>query len=273
VLAAAAAALALAAAAAVPPHGIVAADVHGRLLVLDARGATVRRVPGIVGRAVEGIAVAPDRRHAYVSAYRADAPARLYRVDLTSGDRQLIAHGLSPALSPDRTRLAYLASDFHGDIKYVTALVVLDLRTGLSHRLPFDRNVAQGTPPEIVLGWSPDARRIALYDGHTLRIADAQATAPASSQPAVAGGGLAPVYLDARTLVLLANCCIGSQRLVAVDLRTKTRSTFAHISSPVETGQRLRDGMLLLTTALDELVVVSRGHARVLAHGITAAAS
>lgn len=251
---------------------MVAADVHGRLLVLDARGATIRRVPGVAG-AVQGIAVAPDRRHAYVSVYDADAPARLYRVDLTSGKRQPVAHGLSPSLSPDRTRLAYLASGFRGDIKYVSALVVLDLRTGLSHRLPFDGNVAQGTPPEMVLGWSPDGRRIALYDGHALRIADARTAAPTSAQPALAGPGLAPVFLDARRLVLLANCCIGKQRLVAVDLRTNVRSAFARISSPVETAQRLHDGVLLLTTALDELVVVSRGHATVLARGITAAAS
>jgi len=272
VLSAAAAALVLAAAP-VAAHGIVAADAHGRLLVLDARGATVRRVPGVAGRSVQGIALAPDRRHAYVSVYRADRPARLDRVDLGSGERTLVADGLSPSLSPDRSRLAYLASEVRGDIEEVTALVVLDLRTGASHRLPYDAGVAQGTPPEVLLSWSPDGRRIALFDGHSVRVADSRTTAPISSQPAVAGAGLAPIFLDAHTLVLLANCCIGRQRLVTVDLRSGRRSAFATISSPDETGQRLRDGMLLVTTALHELVVVSRGHGRVLARGITAAAS
>jgi Tol biopolymer transport system component len=271
VLAAVLASMALAAAPAVPRRGVVAADAHGRLLVLDARGRKLRSVPGRIGSA-QGVAVAPDRRHAYVSVYRADAAARLYRVDLASGRRTLVAHGLSPSLSPDGTRLAYLESEYRGDIKYVTALVVLDLRGGPTRRLPLGNGIPQGTPPEVILSWAPDSRRIARYDGRAIRIADASRAGPLASQPAIQGPGLAPVFADDRTLVLLANCCIGRQRLVALDLASGARTAFARISSPDETAQRLRDGELLMTTALGELVVVSRGHVRVLAHGITAAA-
>ena len=94
------------------------------------------------------------------------------------------------------------------------------------------------------------------------------------SQPGIPGNtGLAPVFLDAHTLVVLADCCIGRQHLIAVDLRSGARTAFAEISSPAENIQRSKAGVLLAVTALQELVLVTRGHARVIAGGIYAASA
>jgi hypothetical protein len=78
--------------------------------------------------------------------------------------------------------------------------------------------------------------------------------------------------LNAHTLVVLADCCIGPQQLLAVDLRSGATTPFAGLSSPAENIRRVRAGLLLTVTALNELALVSRGRARVIAHGITAAA-
>jgi hypothetical protein len=130
--------------------------------------------------------------------------------------------------------------------------------------------VPEGTPPELVINWSPDGRRVAVFDDSRIRLVDVANAQDAPSQPSVAG--LAPVYLNGHSVVVLANCCIGRQRIVRVDLRSRARRAFATLSSPPVNIRRLRQGLLLTVTALNEVALVSRDRFRVIARAATAAA-
>ena len=269
----------------VPRGAFLVSDRRGRLRVVGRSGQLVRsfpraRAPGAVPQALE---LAPDRRHAFVSVYVVDRPTRLYDIDLATGARQRIADALSPVVSPDRTQLAYVASARRvgdEDIIDKTALVVRDLRTGSSRSIAFDPNVPREPPPGLVINWSPDGRTIALFDGSTIRLVDAATATTLSSQPALPGyrpalgrtPPLAPVFLNASTLVVLVGCCIGRQQLAAVDLRSGALTPFARLSSPPANIRRLDRRRLLAVTAQNELVIVSRGHTRVFARGLVAAA-
>jgi WD40 repeat protein len=257
-------------------------DTSHRLVVLDARGKVVRRLPASFSPAgVQAIELTADRRHAFVSTRKSEQPARLFEVDLTTGRRRALADGISPSLSPDRTRLAYVSTQRRDEIVYRTALVVRRLGTRQETAFLLGPRVPLGTPPELVINWSPDGRRIAIFDGSTIRIVDVANRRDVTAQPAIPSDpvrpgerdtSLAPVFLDANTLVVLADCCIGRQRLVAVDLRSGARTPFAGLSSPAESIRRLKQRRLLTVTALNELAVVSRGRTRVLAKRVITAA-
>jgi hypothetical protein len=150
-------------------------------------------------------------------------------------------------------------------------LVVRDLRSGSDRLIPFGTPVPGGTPPELVVNWSPDGRRIAVFDRETIRPVDAAHATRIDMEPA-AGVALAPVFLDGQTLVVLANCCIGKQRLVTVDLGSGARAPFAQLAAPPETIRRVRPGPLMAVTALGQLAYISRNHVRVVATHVAAAA-
>jgi hypothetical protein len=99
----------------------------------------------------------------------------------------------------------------------------------------------------------------------------AQPGTVAAPPPASRARSTAPVFLDARTLVVDYNCCLGRQHLVAFDLVTGRHSDFATVSSPVVAARRIGAGRLLVVTALRELAFVTRGRVRVVATGIAAA--
>ena len=256
----------------VPRGTYLVADTHGNLRVVDRRGRLLRRLPRALPRAPQALELAPDRRRAFASLYVSERPARLYELDLASGRRRLVASGISPSLSPDRTRLAFLATEARDEIVFTVALVVRDLRTGLSRSIPFGTPMASGTPPELVVNWSPDGRSIVLFDGRTLRIVDAESAEQIETQPAVGPRALAPVFLNGHVLVVLRNCCIGKQRLVTLDLRTAAQAPFATLPAPPESIRRARPGLLVTVTAAGELAFASRGHTQVVARRVAAAA-
>jgi len=267
----------------VPRGDLLVGDHRGRLLVLNRTGKLVRRLPRArLVRTPQAIELAPDRRHAFISVHMSEQPARLYDVDLATGAKRLIANAISPALSPQRTQLAYvtIARRPNSEIIDRTALVIRNLRTGHTRSIPFAPNVPLGTPPELIINWSPDGTTIAVFDGRAIRLVDVASATTLPSQPLLPGDTptpgrtslLAPVFLNGGTLIVLAGCCIGPQQLVAVDLSSGGRESFAKLSSPPENLKRLKPGLLLTVTALNELVIVSRGHSRVIARGIVAAA-
>jgi hypothetical protein len=255
----------------VPAGAYLVADQSGHLLVLNQRGKLLRRVPRFASY-VQALEVAPDRRHAYVSVHVRERPPRLYKVALGTGRRIRLANAISPSLSPDRTQLAYVTVELREDVKYLTKLVVRSLRTGQARVIALPARVPLGTPPELVINWSPDGRHLALFDGTVIRVVDVATATTVDSQPEIPGAtGLAPVFLNRHTLVVLTHCCIGRQRLVAVDLRSGARTAFAQVRSPVENVRRLNSGALLAVTALQRLVRLAPGRARVIATGIVAA--
>ncbi len=256
----------------VPRNAYLVAGESGRLLVLDRRGKLVRRIPRFAAD-VQALALSPSRRSAYVSVYVRDRPPRMYEVSLRTGRRTLLANAISPALSPGRAELAYVTVARPVDIEYRTALVIRDLQTGNLRIIAFPPGVPFDTPPGLVINWSPGGRAVALWDGTTTRIVDVSTATTVDSQSAIPGGGYtySPVFLDRYTLVVLANCCIGRQKLVAVDLRSGIRTPFAQLSSPVENVIRLKPRALLAVTALHRLVRVTPGRSHVIARRIVAA--
>lgn len=260
----------------VPRGAFLVTNLDGRLLVLDAAGKRLRRLPGTLGRygAWGGLELAADRRHAFVSLPVPDRPGRLYELDLATGKKRRIADGLSPALSPDRRYLAYLSESLCRDLTWTcrTALVIRNLLTGDMRTIPFAEGIVGGNRPELVINWSPEGQRVVLFDRKRLRLVDVATATDIPSQPALTPA-YAPVFLDAYTLVVLANCCIGRQQLVTIDIRSGVIGSFAELSAPPEIIRRLKPGLLLTVTASGELALVSRGRTRVIARGITAAAA
>jgi hypothetical protein len=256
----------------VPRGDLLVSKRSGRLVVLERNGKLVRRVPRFVApNGSQGVELAPDRRHAFVSVYTGDGQARLYEIDLATGAKSQLASAISPALSPDLTRLAYVSTDRRVDVVYRTALIIRELRTGRAKSIPLGPDVPMGTPPELVINWSPDGRRIAIFDGDRIRLVDVANANDVMSQPSVPRPSLAPVFLNGHSLAVLADCCTGRQHVVALDLRSGARRAFVTLSSPPENVRRLRSGLLLTVTALNELALVSRRHFRVIARAITAA--
>jgi hypothetical protein len=256
----------------VPAGAVLVSDVTGHVSIVDSRGKVVRRLQWRFTRQVQDLELAANRRTAFASLYRNERPAELFQVNLTTGRKRKLADGISPALSPDKSRLAYVTVEQPSDIKYRTALVIRNLRTGALRVVRFGQNVTTDTPPGEVINWSPDGRTVALYDGSRIRLVDVAHAVDVPSQPALEVAGSAPAFLDGKKLVILTGCCIGPQRLVAVDLRTGDSTPFATLASPVEQVRRIRAGSLLVVSALHVLSVVTRGHVRVLAQRIVAAA-
>ena len=264
----------------VPLGSFLAADLSGRVFVLGRGGRVLGRVPGSLGPAVQGLELSPDRRHAYASVYTPDAGVRLFELDLATGGKHALARAFGPALNPEHTRLAYVTIFFVSGIPFARALVVRDLRTHRIRSIPFPSRVVLGTPPELILNWSPDGTRIAVFDGTRIRLVAVASAASVQSQPAIPGPSgrpgrtpfLAPVYLDADHLVVETNCCIGRQHLATVDLISGARRPFATLTSPPQNLWRLRSGALLTEDALGELALVSRGRVQVIARGIAAVA-
>ena len=257
--------LAAVAALQVPAGDVLVSDISGHVRIVDRGGHVVRLLDWTLERQVEALELTPDRRGAYVSLYLADAAPELFLLDLTTGLKQKLDDGTSPALSPDKTRIAYVRTELRDDLKLRTALVIRNLHTGRVRSYPFDPVAPLGTPPELVINWSPDGHTIALFDGLRVRLLGSTLTK-------LPQRAIAPVFLDRRTLVVLTHCCIGPQRLVAVDLRSGKATRFATLSSPVEQVRGVGASKLLVVTALNELAFVSRGQVRVVARRIVAAA-
>jgi hypothetical protein len=256
----------------VPAGDVLTTDLAGGVRIVDSRGKVVRRLHWQFAREVHSIELAANRRSAFVSLYRIERPPELFQVDLSTGRKRKLADGISPALSPDKSRLAYVTVEEPADIKYRTALVIRDLRTRALRAVPFGPGITTETPPGEVINWSPNGRTVALYDGSRIRLVDVATAVDVPSQPALSVAGSAPAFLAAKVLVILTGCCIGPQRLVTVDLRTGETKPFAALGSPVEQVRRIRSRKLLVVSALHVLSVVSRGHVRVLARRIIAAA-
>jgi TolB protein len=88
-----------------------------------------------------------------------DSPQGIGRINADGTGFENLVTGEDPALSPDGSRLAYLAYAPYtapdGTTQYGVDLYVLDLATGSSSLITAD-HAAQSTPPR----WSPDGTRI-----------------------------------------------------------------------------------------------------------------
>jgi len=262
---------ALAAPAPVVPRGqFLVSNRDGQLLVVDGSGHVRRKLP-FARQGCCQVELAADRRHAFVSVRRAEVPV-LLEVDLASGRARRLAAGGSPALSPDGRRLAYYAVSFENDILYRTGLVIRDLATGRSHLIRFAEPAVWGNPPEVLINWSPDGQKLALVGwdrryGGQLYVVDVDHARTIDSQPSL-GHLLAPVFLDGRTVLTLANYCIGShQQMVEVAVGDGVRKAFATLPEPPESLRRIAPGTFVATTPDGFLLRFSKGRVRRLGTG------
>jgi hypothetical protein len=237
----------------VPRGQLLVSDRDGRLLVIDGSAHIRRKLPFTRTGCCPGQAeLSADRRHAFVSVSFNERFA-LLEVDLAAGRAIRIAAGGSPVVSLDGRRLAYFAVRTSGDIPYRTAVVIRDLVTGRSHAIPFAQPSVWGTPPDVVMNWSPDGRRLALigwnrHYGGRLYVVDVAHAPTIESQPNL-GHLTAPVFLDDRTVLALANCCIGTQqKMVALPIRSGAQTPFATLPEPPESLRRIAPGTFVATT-------------------------
>lgn len=249
---------------------LLVSDRNGQLLVVDAAGRVRRRLP-FKRQGCCQVELAADRQHAFVSVRRGEVLA-LLEVDLASGRARRLAAGGSPALSPDGRRLAYFAVDFRNDILYRSGLVIRDLASGDSHLVRFAKPAVWGNPPEVLINWSPDGRKLALVGwdrryGGRLYVVAVDHARTIESQPNL-GHLLAPVFLDGLTMLTLANCCIGShQQMVEVTVGGGTQKAFATLPEPPESLRRIAPGTFVATTPDGFLLRFSKGRVRRLGTG------
>jgi hypothetical protein len=277
----------------VPTGDLLAVDASGVFVVLGNGGRVVRSLGRFFSESVQGIALAPDRRHAFVSVLGPETappdPGTLYELDLSTGAKRRLASAISPAVSPDGTRLAYAATAARGEITYRAALTIRNLRSGTTREIPFTTDQPLGAPPELVINWSPDGRFVAvltrngLVNGRlqgppsAMRLVNVASAQSVESQPLALHSSrtltapTAPVFLDRRTLLVDENCCIGDQSLVSYEVGGDQPRSFSLLSSPPTSIKTLSHEQIVVVTALHELAVVSRGHTRVIATGIEAA--
>jgi Tol biopolymer transport system component len=178
----------------VPRGDFLVCEGAGRLLVLSASGGTIGTTRATTGpNCATGLALSADRRTAYFGVLTGEGtPPALEQVDLATGRTRRLASGLDPAVSPDGSRLAFIATaESPGGGFYVpTGLELLDLSTGAS------RVLAAPTPPpgahkvylpEGPLSWSPDGTKVAVFAGDRIRIVDVAIAHDLASQPTVPG--------------------------------------------------------------------------------------
>jgi WD40-like Beta Propeller Repeat len=178
----------------VPVGDYLVCKGHGQLFVMSPKGRMLGKLPATTGQyCANGLALSADRRSAYFSILTGDeTPPALERIDLATGEKRQIASGLAPALSPDGTKLAFIATAESSSGGYYTpaGLEILDLGSGAS------RLLAPPTPPAGShkvywpagpLNWSPDGTRIAVFAGDQIRLVDVATAQDLASQLTVPG--------------------------------------------------------------------------------------
>ncbi|MDJ0959166.1 MAG: hypothetical protein QNJ88_00815 [Acidimicrobiia bacterium] len=162
--------------------------------------------------------------------YSCDASVgRIDYVDLTTAERTEVAAGAGPSLSPDGSRLAYVASSIcipdpdreNEVIAFFDSVAVLDLVTGRTQTWGPSPGTAQ-TPQSAVasLAWDTDGNRIfvAMEEG-SLRVVDTRVGAALDATTSVGSGRTDTGF---GTWVLEGVTDTGTLLLTEVDYATNT---------------------------------------------------
>jgi WD40-like Beta Propeller Repeat len=178
----------------VPAGDFLICKGNGHLFVMSPKGKSVGTVPATTGsHCANALALSADRRSAYFSILTGDeTPPALVKLDLSTGAKHEIASGLDPALSPDGTKLAFIATaeSPSGGYYTPTGLEILDLGSGASRLLgPPAPPAGSHKPywPTGPLNWSPDGAKVAVFAGDQIRIVDVATAQDLPSQPTVPG--------------------------------------------------------------------------------------
>jgi hypothetical protein len=229
-------------------EGTLVAWVDGLLSVVDAAGGAVADV---ITDAYDGGGVFPgtlelgnDGTGVYFSVgfedswFSCEASAgRIDYIDLTSGEASEVASGITPRISPDGSRLAYIASgncvpdpdDDAAVISYYDTVAVLDLVTGTVQMWGPSPGVAR-SPESLIasLAWNADGSAILVaMEAGPLRRVDTRVGAALDATAALGAGrvdvsfgtwNLAGVHGDSGRLIgVEVDYAAGRSRLIEID--------------------------------------------------------
>lgn len=160
------------------PRYLVATRRDGEIAVVDSADGSVVRVLVPAGREradaippAGSVALTPDGRVVYFArAGGAGSCGTIHRVPVAGGAEELVAQGVTPAVSPDGTKLAYVAHEPEaapeGQGCRLHRLVIRDLATG-AERFTTNYEPNVDTIQDVLFGtsWSPDSRYVAVEAG------------------------------------------------------------------------------------------------------------
>lgn len=196
----------------------VAVDADGLVVALDpSTGQTVRVLLdglNVDDPAEVDVTVTPDGTTAYVTVpgQEPEAPTTIARVSTAGGDRDDVAEGFAPAVSPDGTTLTYVVTE--GARPPEPVLVLRDLATGDERRLARDEQEPFHFIPDVA--WTGDGAQVAFTAGEIqtgLYVVDASAASLDAARrlgPVARGEGASwgPVTpLDPDRLAVVEQCC------------------------------------------------------------------
>jgi hypothetical protein len=172
------------------PAEIVALSGTEVVLLDSATGRQVRVLAAhpeadpATGVFLEGVSLSADRRSAYYAVAGECGMGTVYRVPVDGrGAPERVATGISPALSPDGSKLAFAApggSGPDGRSRCNNQIVVRELATGAERTWAFpedaDHRLALYQDGAITkIAWAPDSTRLAYtlsYEGDSVSILD-----------------------------------------------------------------------------------------------------
>ncbi len=161
-----------------------------RLVVVDTATGEDQRVlfelapqtldPGQTPQTIDGLDLSPDGTTAFFSVGPEPASGVLYRVALPGGQAEQIGYGWRPKVSPDGTKLAYLA---------LQTVVIEDLVRGTSRRLEMDPE-DEGVYDPAAVDWAPDSHHLVLEAqwADSLRVLDTRTAAHQADGPLLGSG-------------------------------------------------------------------------------------
>jgi hypothetical protein len=152
---------------------------------------------------LEGVAVTPDHRSAYYSVAGPCGAGTIYRVPVDGrGTPERVATGISPAVSPNGSKLAYAApggTGIDGRPRCNNQIVVRELASGAERvwRYPDDADHSQALYQDgaiMKIAWAPDSTRLAYtlsYEGDGVSVLDTAVDRDLSQtlEVVVPGGG------------------------------------------------------------------------------------
>jgi len=252
---------------------IVAGGADGRVVVLRNGQPTRTLYQSTDGTIVSSLSVSADGRLVAVGRrYSCSTPSTL--VDVVSGETRDLGDNVNaPALSPDGKYVAFARVEESGDVCFRTAIVVHELSSG--SEVAVDIHDVLGTPPELVINWSADGKRLAFVDrsqlpahGHVrvLRFEPGSLVDDSTADPDT----FSPVFDGAGRLLVEQGCCVRPMSIVSA---SDGHVVIDSLDGPIESIRLATDGVSVVAVdALHQMWSIDGNGVAPVANGYLAAA-